>query len=346
MNISPSPSKTTNPIHFEDLDPKRFEDLCALLVNRSISKWKEFRHYGKAGQDNGIDILGIEILDDQSERTWIVQCKRTQRITQSEIKEIIDKVKDTHHDVLLIVVSCSFSKKLHDYYLKYAKGAGIKEPLYWDKAHLETLLYNRAPDVLATYFGISPYAETLKKESNIVRNIRLKQKMKRDLLKNQGLGYPADEHEQILKFPWLKFKDNDLIVHSIDDTDYPQDDSFQYGVSSWFKTIAYGFYYNGMEIMSMAQSRFDGYIREDGAWTLSKPLQDIEKFTKVTLLQTRRIPFKNIVDYDLEGDEYYNCPHIYCRYSEGGSPYECEVYRLFDRDKGVQEIMNPALQII
>lgn len=34
-----------------------------------------------------------------------------------------------------------------------------------------------------------------------------------------------------------------------------------------------------------------------------------------------------IVAYDMDGDEYYNIPHIYCDYISGTDPYEEIRYR-------------------
>ena len=43
-----------------------------------------------------------------------------------------------------------------------------------------------------------------------------------------------------------------------------------------------------------------------------------------------RIPYRNIIDCDEEGDEHYPGPHLYCRFADQGQPYEAIVYkRLF-----------------
>ncbi len=45
-----------------------------------------------------------------------------------------------------------------------------------------------------------------------------------------------------------------------------------------------------------------------------------------------RIPFSMIVDYDIEGDEYYPYPHIYCNFGYNGRPYESYIYRVIIED--------------
>ncbi len=52
-------TKTTNPIHFEDLEPMRFEDLTFNLLYRS-KNWNIINHLGRSGNDGGIDIEGSE----------------------------------------------------------------------------------------------------------------------------------------------------------------------------------------------------------------------------------------------------------------------------------------------
>lgn len=39
-----------------------------------------------------------------------------------------------------------------------------------------------------------------------------------------------------------------------------------------------------------------------------------------------------IVDYDIEGDEYYPYPHIYCNFGFNGQPYESFIYRVIIED--------------
>ncbi len=34
------------------------------------------------------------------------------------------------------------------------------------------------------------------------------------------------------------------------------------------------------------------------------------------------IPYDNIVEVDLEGDEFYNFPNFYCEFNNLGQPYE------------------------
>jgi len=50
------------------------------------------------------------------------------------------------------------------------------------------------------------------------------------------------------------------------------------------------------------------------------------------LWQTARIPFRNIRNIDMRGDEYYPMPHLYCAFADDGMPYEAFRYILMGED--------------
>jgi hypothetical protein len=77
------PSTTTNRLHFEDLDPRRFEDLCHCLVY-PLRDWREMAHVGRLGSDDGVDIDAIEQADDGARRRWVIQCKRYKTFTAQQ----------------------------------------------------------------------------------------------------------------------------------------------------------------------------------------------------------------------------------------------------------------------
>jgi hypothetical protein len=98
-------TRTLNPLHFEDLEPHRFEDLIRQLIY-DFRHWRALEAIGRSGSDQGIDIRGIELSgisesnpededndedDAQSwvreeeleERVWIIQCKREKSMVVS-----------------------------------------------------------------------------------------------------------------------------------------------------------------------------------------------------------------------------------------------------------------------
>ncbi len=52
-------SRTFNPLHFEDLEPHRFEDLIRQLIY-DFKDWKSIKATGRLGSDDGIDIFAVE----------------------------------------------------------------------------------------------------------------------------------------------------------------------------------------------------------------------------------------------------------------------------------------------
>ena len=85
---------TVGSLHFEDLEPHRFEDLVRQLVY-DFKNWKNLEATGRSGSDEGFDIRGweshekdiIENEDDEvreeiietEERIWLIQCKREKK---------------------------------------------------------------------------------------------------------------------------------------------------------------------------------------------------------------------------------------------------------------------------
>ena len=45
-------TKTIGKLHFEDLSPTRFEDMCVQIVYR-MKRWDRIQHFGRKGKDRG-----------------------------------------------------------------------------------------------------------------------------------------------------------------------------------------------------------------------------------------------------------------------------------------------------
>ena len=102
--MQPRPGRTINPLHFEDLEPHRFEDLIRQLVY-GFRDWVALESLGRSGADEGIDIRGIERvrptsgsslaeadedldLDVGEHRTWFIQCKREKRFGPAKARAV------------------------------------------------------------------------------------------------------------------------------------------------------------------------------------------------------------------------------------------------------------------
>lgn len=102
-------TRTINRLHFEDLDPIRFEELVLSIVYR-MKKWHKLDHFGKRGSDAGVDIRAVEILENGQEYTYYFQCKRYKKISKSAIKKIIDEYLINNSIIpnnYILVISCA-----------------------------------------------------------------------------------------------------------------------------------------------------------------------------------------------------------------------------------------------
>jgi hypothetical protein len=104
----PQPTRTLNPLHFEDLEPHRFEDLVRQLIY-DFRHWRSLEATGRTGSDAGMDIRAIEsvqssdVVEDEVEdtepipvraieaqdRLWTIQCKRERQIGPARIRRIV-----------------------------------------------------------------------------------------------------------------------------------------------------------------------------------------------------------------------------------------------------------------
>lgn len=117
-----------------------------------------------------------------------------------------------------------------------------------------------------------------------------------------------------------KFGVSEVIIRRLDYSTYPEIDPAP-GISSWFKLETYDFYHNGIVFVLRAES---GIVDDMGHWSFIPHGAEIDAsiYAKCNIWRLGRIPWRNIRHYDLWGDEYYRCPHLYCTYSDNGMPYE------------------------
>lgn len=151
------PTRTTNRLHFTDLEPNRFEDLCLALVYL-LHPWVKIQHYGRLGDDGGVDIFAQERVVDESVRTWYVQCRRYKKATKATLKKAVDDAlakAPAVPNVLLVILACDVRREADEEYEKYALGKGVATPMLWTASLLETRLYTERKDLLFSYFGIS-----------------------------------------------------------------------------------------------------------------------------------------------------------------------------------------------
>lgn len=326
------PTRTTGKLHFDDLSPQRFEDLSLAIVYR-ITHWADIYHYGKMGADDGIDIYAEEELDNGKKRMWNIQCKRHKSFSRNQLESVIDKVINENEvipGILLLIVACDISKKNIEHFKNYALENEITNAKIWTSSIIESKLYAEHHDLLFSFFGINLSFKKRNKIDSIRRNINLKHKMKKDFLKK------SRNPNETLYRPYKKFKSSEVLIRSIDDTTYPEFDEDILGISSWFKVEVYDFYYNGLEVIIGLK---ECIIDENFNWDIVEydDTKRKEKYDVNKIYEIGRIPYDNIIEYDLDGDEFYVVPHLFCDFSINGMPYEEFTYYIVDENEKLKK---------
>jgi hypothetical protein len=173
--VKPRPSRTINPIHFEDLDPHRFEDLIRQLVY-GFRDWVALESLGRSGADEGIDIRGIERvrptsgsalaeadedldLDAGEHRMWFIQCKREKAFGPAKARAVAAAALAGASEPpfgFILAVPCDLSKKTRETLVSELRAAGVSQVLAWGGGDLEDQLFLPENDhLLFAYFGIS-----------------------------------------------------------------------------------------------------------------------------------------------------------------------------------------------
>jgi hypothetical protein len=196
-------SRTTNPIHFEDLEPHRFEDLIRQLAY-DFRDWQRLEATGRAGSDDGFDVRGLERIapavlaspekaNDEDEdpvdaapdtRLWLIQCKREKAIGPKKLREYVEAFPAEPLYGVIFAAACDFSKQARDEFDAVCRERGYSEVYLWGKAEIEDLLYQPKNDhLLFAYTGISIVARRRSAQSEIRSTIAMRRKLKRVLEK-------------------------------------------------------------------------------------------------------------------------------------------------------------------
>jgi len=190
-------TRTYGPIHFEDLDPHRFEDLVRELIY-DYKDWQTIEATGRSGNDEGFDIRAyervsktvqseIEDNDDKDEihpmdgNLWMIQGKREKEIGPKRVKEILSDIDPQNPPYgYILAASANFSKDSYDAFREELRKKGVMEFYLWGKAELEDMLYLPKNDrILFTFFGISLVSKRRSRSTEIRQVVNNKNKLYR-----------------------------------------------------------------------------------------------------------------------------------------------------------------------
>jgi hypothetical protein len=343
-------TKTLGPLHFEDLEPHRFEDLVREVVY-DFKDWQSIEATGRGGSDDGFDIRAYERVsapeqepvEEESEEgadaphpmegnLWMFQCKRESSIGPTQVAKIIDdgvKAENPPYGYVL-VAPANFSKKSFDVFREELRKRGVMEFYLWGRAALENTLHLPKNDrVLFTFFGISLVSRRRSRATDIRAIVARKNK----LLKIFG-EHPG--HDPIL-------------VRDLNDTEYPSSDHYE-DFESRARWRAYTvlavdprglvlrvndyFAYRDAsrgewdmtEVLNLArreeekgreQRRSDGELRDriEGFWHF------IPHANRAHYVRNGLIRFEDIAVIDEKGDSEFEMPHIFVDFHQKDGPF-------------------------
>ncbi|MBI4836317.1 MAG: restriction endonuclease [Candidatus Abawacabacteria bacterium] len=332
-------TRTYSPIHFEDLEPHRFEDLVRQLIY-DFKSWQSVEATGKGGSDDGFDIrayekiIARELQDDEefhlpmNGNLWMIQCKREQSIGPKKLTSILAEIdKDNPPYGYILVASTNFSKKAYDTFRTELRSKGVMEFHLWGKPELEDQLWQAKNDrILFTYFGISPISQRNTHTNEIRSVITTKNKLYnilgRDSLNNQP-----------------------ILVIDLNDEYYPDEDAYKDFDESpkWRQYEAYT--YQGRNLVCIVHKYFayvdlekkeydfteevdllsrimdDRYEKTDSRDLVENVWECFPYFNQAHILVFGLIPYSEIALIDKEGDSVHNFPHLYVSFSPQFGPF-------------------------
>lgn len=344
-------TRTIGPLHFEDLEPKRFEDLVRQLAYE-FKPWRRLEATGRSGSDDGFDARGYEInakeaqpsaLTEEGEtvaelsslnegiddRLWLIQCKRERAIGPKALVKYLDDTvlsPDEQLHGLVFTAACDFSKKARDDFAKKCREMNLEEWHLWGKAELEDRLFRPENDhLLFAYFGFSLTIRRRSQRADLRARLVMKRKANR-VLKDQA-------HASIL-------------LRSPDATEYPNPgDLADFRKSPLWMVSSYrGMSHDGLKF---CVKRYFAYLSDDGeSWDAAMAVNDartrshddpwlgddrhddrrqtiyefwsqIPEANRAWLEVVGLVPFEDVLDIDDLGDEYVQAPHVYAPFAPG-----------------------------
>lgn len=330
-------TRTTNPLHFEDLEPHRFEDLVRQLAY-DFRPWRKLEATGRSGGDASFDIRGYEIRapeDDEPEnavdaepemedRQWLIQCKREKSIGPAKLtkylQDISPEARISLHGVV-IAAACDFSKATRDTLTAWARENGLSEAHMWGKAELEDQLFQPKNDnLLFAYFGISLQVRKRSVCSSLRSRLATKKRVEAVFGKTHHsvvlLRDPSND-----RYPWAGANEKNgrgrwkvvpfgrlhplgILVQSKRYFAWLSDDRSQWDILDQID-------------ISVPSTHEDPWAEEQTnelrdlhrrAWSFWNDLPDKNR---ANYYEERLIRFEDILAIDEAGDDCAKCPHVY-----------------------------------
>lgn len=348
----PHTTRTFGPIHFEDLEPHRFESLVRQLIY-DFRDWQSIEATGAAGTDDGFDARAWESAqaasnslesdngaDEDSHpmlgREWMVQCKREKKLGPADISEILaDVPSDPPPYGYILAASATFSKRAHDLFRELLREKGVMEFYLWGKEALEDMLFQPKNDpLLFAYFGISLLTTRRKKTTEVRSTVAAKNK----LIKTLGLPLHGEFHAEFL----IRDIGSEHYPYEAEYGDFESHPRWVKRTAVWHDPMGLAFHfrtfhayfdhaskeYDYSELLDLSHPPecYDGRTQ----WSEKSTLIEASYFglprsQRGTFKMYGIVPYRDILLIDSEGDAKYPIPHLYLEIDKYGGPYASTV---------------------
>lgn len=293
-------------------DESRFESLICDIFNL-LGETNSYKKFGRKGhKQKGIDVFS-------SEKDIVIQCKKKD-LSRKEIlirKELMNDIESDLNKILSTDLKLKFNTiyftstykdhpDIDEFCEMIKEEKNIKfDIIYWGWDTIEEKIIDRQ-EILAKYYN-NFIVENKSKEESFLKNLNLKKSIEKDF--GDWLNF----------LPEKRPRRSRMIIRAIDETTYPHsNEPNDYGKQSWFRAEIKDLYPRGMEFTIGIES-----IRVYNNYTYDFGEEDTEEeFRNVKVARIGKINFSDIVEYDINGDGYYYCPHIFCKFRHKGTPFE------------------------
>lgn len=333
-------TRTIGPLHLEDLEPHRFEDLVRQLLY-DFRPWRSLEATGRSGADEGFDARATEFVPGEpverdggvedevdaevvSERVWLVQCKREKSIGPQKLVGYLDDITEPAGLYgIVFAAACDFSKAARDRFREKVREMGFDEAHLWGKAEIEDQLFQPKNDhLLFAYFGVSLQTRRRTLKTEVRAKLATKRKALR-VLKGHELRPVLLRDATDDRYPWMDEDEKKSPVER----------------RRWNVMTYKGAFSDGLHFILR---RHPAYVGGDGEeWDFAEkfdsgPVQHHEnpwrlgvddpngprtetfgiwdalpEKNKFWFLVYAILPFENILDIDENGDDWFDKPHIY-----------------------------------
>jgi|ERR1051326_6134535 hypothetical protein len=348
------PTKTLNPLHFEDLEPHRFEDLIRRLLY-SFRDWSEIQPTGRGGSDEGFDIRAWErtesvtnVSDEGEEgahlsdgNLWQVQGKREKSINPAKMRTLVQEGinGDRPPYGYILAAATNITKKTYDVFRAELRKKGVREFHFWGKDHLEDqLALPENDEILFTFFGISLSPRRRSRTTEIKFNLNNKNKMLKILFDREehiehGLRMPKsmllrdmkDRHYPYKKeYPdfekrrrWAEYEAVEIDATGLE---FKSRNCFAY-LDTEKKEWDYAHAVNLIPRRGDRREQNDGQEEQDLRMKVEHYWRHLPHRFQARLECYAHVKFEDMLVIDEKGDPEYPMPHIFIDFHDERGPF-------------------------